>query len=299
MKRRLYLLVSISLIFILSTSCSEKREKKGIEYISFTDDGGRQLKIRKDASRFISLTPSISEILGMICPDSQIVGRTPYCNYPSSILDQPVINNYPPDFERIIALRPDIVFVKYGFLTHEQALTFEEAGIVVVFQRYESFKDIFRHLHSMGELTGHVKRANTISDSLQQLQQSLQATIPILKKSALLLISKDNLYAYGGSTFTKEVLELSGCINIVDSTLKTEFPELTIEYILSHQPEVIIGAGFLFEQPDLFEIHPELKRLNAYKTKNYYVVNEDLLSRPGPRIFQCVIEIRKLIAHEK
>src|SRR6185312_3559342 len=63
-------------------------------------------------ARIVSTSPSITETLFALGLGPQVVGVSQYCRYPPEVIKLPKVGTFlQPDAERIVALRPDLVFV--------------------------------------------------------------------------------------------------------------------------------------------------------------------------------------------
>ncbi|UOQ77993.1 ABC transporter substrate-binding protein [Hymenobacter sp. 5516J-16] len=86
---------------------------------------------------------------------------------PAAALRKPVINSYPLDLERLVALRPDVVFTTDGITSQADAQRLQELGIPVYYQHYTSVEDIFRGLNDLGRILGRQPQARRLTDSLR------------------------------------------------------------------------------------------------------------------------------------
>ncbi len=285
------------LLMACSKAVSEKEKQEGYSY--WKDDLGREVKVRKGANRFLPFAPSVTEILSLVCDSTEMVGRTQNCNYPPQILQKPVVNNYPPDLEKILLLKPDLVITKDGMLSLEQAAAIEKMGIPVYFQRYPSISSIFSGIAELAKITGHEERGRALADSLLRVAKKDSVLAPSTGvKKVLMLISKDSYFCFGKNTYASDIIEHCGGINAVDSLFDNPYPILSAEYILKVDPDIILGGPEVGLEKDFFELHKELKRTKAYKTKQIFTIDEDYLSRPGPRVVEAMRVIRTLIHHD-
>ncbi len=295
-RKTVKLIVLLALGVLSACTVDQKENKTTEEFVLWQDDLGREVKIKKGANRFLPFAPSVTEILYLFCDTSEIVGRTQNCNYPPAVLSKPIINNYPPDLEGILLRKPDLLITKDGMLSIAQAEAIEKMGIPVYFQQYNSVKDIFKGIVTLSEITGHAARGKIIADSLQKgiaLDTASAAAQAIPK--VLMLISKESYFCFGKNTYASDMVRYAGGINAVDSIFENPYPILTTEYILKTDPEIIIGGPDVSLEKDFFERHQDLKRTSAYKNKNYYTIDDDYLSRPGPRVTEAVLSLRDII----
>ena len=64
-----------------------------------------------EKNRIISLMPAHTEIIFALGAEDKLVGVSNYCNYPAGALKKEKVGDYlRPNFEKIYALKPDIIF---------------------------------------------------------------------------------------------------------------------------------------------------------------------------------------------
>ncbi|AHJ98634.1 ABC transporter substrate-binding protein [Hymenobacter swuensis] len=260
------------------------------------DDLGRQLTVPTHPRRIMALAPSMTEMLYAVADTSTIVARTQVCDYPAAALRKPVINSYPLDLERLVALKPDIVFTTEGMTTPADAQRLQELGIPVYYQRYQKMEDIFRGLTDLGRLLDRPVPAKRVVDSLRTELVRITAQVPPQPLPRVLAITwTDPIYVYGQNTlFTNKIL-LAGGQNAVVEKFAQPYPALTREYILKLNPDVLIGGSFGKMDSTFFRLYPELKRINAYRNHRVYAATDDLMSRPSPRVVASVRELKQLL----
>lgn len=263
--------------------------------ITVTDDLGRQLQIPENPKRIMALSAAMTEMLFAVVPDSMIVGRTQVCNYPAAALKKTVINSYPVDLEGLLALKPDVVFTEDGITPMETAAKIEQLGIPVYFQKYEKVSDIFRGLNDIGRIMHREVVARKLTDSLQAELNAIQNAPQTQElRRALVIINTDPIYVYGRNTLMTDKIEKAGGRNALQETFPQQSPQLTREYILQLNPGYIFGVSKP-QNDAFFRLYPELKKVNAYQNHRIFELNDDLASRPSPRVVESIREIRNFL----
>lgn len=288
------IIISIGIFF----SCRSKFENKKINTHTTKDDLHREMELPVRIDRVMSLTPSITEILYKVIDTKKIVGRTQHCNHPAISFIKPVVNSYPLDLEQLVKLRPQVVFVKDDMLSLEEAAKIEKTGIKVFYLKFSKCQDIINNIVKIGKLLDADIKASLEADSMTIHLHRLKKEAALItnKPKVLILISHDPLYVYGADNFGSDMLKYTGAINAISDTLNNPFPLITREYLLKINPDVIIEGGELnSKEKGLFEKYPELKQINAYKNNKLYKIDDDLISRPGPRVIKGILELKKLI----
>ena len=281
---------------IATTSCTntESQENASIETILVTDDLGRTLEITSTPQRIITLAPSLTEHIYFLGADSLLVARTQACNYPPQVDKLPVISTYPLDIEGIIKLQPDVVFSVDGIVNVQQVKKLEELGINVFFLKYTTIDDIHRSIITLGSILGKGKRASFLVDSLHTALNKIkvETSTPL---SVLNITWTKPIFIYGKDTpFTDKIMAAGGK-NAIDQVLHSPYPEVTREYILQINPDVIVGYDFEKMDSSFFRLYPELKQINAYQKKQVFDVNDNLMSRPSPRYIESILELKKIL----
>jgi iron complex transport system substrate-binding protein len=285
------------LSFLLFAACSAPQSptQETANSLTITDDLGTKMTLKHAPRKTLALSPAMTEMLFAVCADSQILAVTPHCNFPAATQTKPKIAVYPLNIEAIIAAKPDIVFTEEGITAPDNAEKLRSLGIAVYYQRYENVADILRGLKDIGRLMQRETQAQKLCDSLEQKIKVLEQNIPAKKEKVLAITWHNPIYAYGLNTFMTDKIRLAGGQNAVDTIFAKIYPELTREYILKRNPDVLLGGSFGKMDSTFFMLYPELKKINAYKNKRIYDLNDDLTSRPSPRVLESVEEIRNVL----
>ncbi|NVO85977.1 ABC transporter substrate-binding protein [Hymenobacter terrestris] len=259
------------------------------------DDLGRTLTVPAHPRRIMALAASMTEMLYAVADTATIVARTQVCDYPAAALRKPIINSYPLDLERLVALKPDVVFTTTGITSEADAQRLQELGIPVYYQQYEKVEDIFRGLTDLGRILGRSAQAQRLVDSLRTELRHIQRLPQPHGVSILAITWTDPIYVYGQNTLFTDKIRLAGGQNAVVDKFAQPYPALTREYILKLNPDIVLGGSFGKLDSTFFRLYPELKRTQAYQTRRIYDPTDDLMSRPGPRVVESVKELRGLI----
>ncbi|GAB3307320.1 ABC transporter substrate-binding protein [Hymenobacter tenuis] len=260
------------------------------------DDLGRQLTIPANPRRIMALAASMTEMLYAVADTSTIIGRTEHCDFPAAVVSKPIVTTYPLDFERLVALHPDVIFTTDGITSLADAARLQELGIPVYYQRYNTVEDLFQGLQTLGRILGRKPQAQRVVDSLRTELTHVTSPKPAGRAPRVLAITwHDPIYVYGQNTLFTDKIKLAGGQNVVQEKFAQPYPALSREYILKLNPDILIGGRFGKMDSTFFKLYPELKRIRAYQTRQVYDVTDNLMSRPTPRVVQAVRELRALV----
>jgi iron complex transport system substrate-binding protein len=240
--------------------------------------------------RVVSLAPSSTEILFALGAGELVVGVDQYSDWPPAARALPKVGNeLLPSVERILGLRPDVVFVATSANTRELADELVRLGVRVVVSHADTFADVWRDIATIGGAVGK-------SDAAARLVITLGARLDAIRRRVatkprprtLVAVWTEPLTVAGAKSFVDEAIAIAGGDNVAaDSPLP--YPQYSLERLLMRAPEVIIvgtHAGTPSLQPILAQ--PSLPAVRAGRV---YTIDGDLLFRPGPRLVDGVGEL--------
>src|SRR3989338_8131884 len=118
--------------------------------------------------RIVSLAPSTTEIIFALGLDSEIVGVSQFCDYPEAALAKERVGAFSqPNIEKIVSLRPDIIFCT-GL---EQAPAIEklrQLNLKVCVSDPSNFKELFDSIAEIGNLVGREGQAARLITEMRE-----------------------------------------------------------------------------------------------------------------------------------
>lgn len=274
-----------------SQAASSERDagaKPGTFPYELVDDSRAKLRFERAAERIVSLTPAFTEILFAVGAGAHVAGVTTADNYPAEVEAIPkvggmVVNLV--DLERVIGLRPHLVVGTRFHVTLRAPLA--RAGIPLLVLEAERFEDVFRHITTLGECAGRSARS-------QELVRDLRARLdriverhdndPQNRPALFFEVWDQPLMTVGQDSFLADMLQLAGGRNVFGD-LKQAYPEVSLEELVRRDPDVILTRS----RGELATFRQQLKQrtgwnnLRAVKEERVGFVDEDLVTRPGPR----------------
>lgn len=242
--------------------------------------------------RIVSLVPSITEIVYCLGAEENLVGNTNQCDYPEEAKRVYKVGDFMmPDIERIVALKPTLVFATLPI--HRQIIEkLSELKIVVYVSAPEDIEGVFAEIESVGVLLGKRKQANELVTGMRRQLDSLPEFTDTPR--VYVEISYAPLMSVGRGGFINDLIRRAGGKNVFESI---PVPYLTVD------PEMIVKAN-----PDVILIlHPaattsEVKervgwsKISAVRQSQVFTgLDEDLFFRPGPRIIEGIFLLTRLI----
>ncbi len=290
----------LAVLLAVAACGSGSNSREALRADTLRDALGRAVLLDGPPRRIMALAPSLTAMLFLVCDTNRIAAVTQNCDSPPATKRKPVVNSYPVDFEGLLRIKPDLVFAVEGITPLADARRIEDLGIPVYYQQYRTVEDVLKGIEAIGTITGYAQRAQRLADSLRTLQEAIRKETATLPKPKVLGIiwPEDPIYVFGRNTVFSDKLAVAGGVNAVEAIFEAESPALTREYILKINPDVIIGGGFEKMDTTFFRQYPELRRVNAYRNRRIYRLTDDLMSRPGPRVVESILEIKHVLHPE-
>jgi len=289
MVKKYFLLISF---ILLLQSCGIKKENNPGN-ISIKDDLGNVISFDKIPKRIITLAPNLTETIFDLGLDNYLIGNTLYCDYPEAAKKiEKVGNMLTFNYEKILTLKPDIVFITVEGNTKETYDKFHELGIKIFVsnpRNYEGIKKTFSDFGKIFNIEKLVGLKIAKWDSVVNKIKTLAKNYP--EKLAMSVIELHPIMIAGKNTFINEYLQICGLKNIAEDS-PMNYPTFSREEILKRNPDYIIfPTGGDDNLSSVKNAYPEWTRLNAIKYNHVLFVDRNLYSRPGPRFIEAVTDL--------
>jgi iron complex transport system substrate-binding protein len=247
--------------------------------------------------RVVSLAPAMTETLFALGAGEMVVGVTRYCNYPEQASRLPKIGDFATvDLESIVRLKPDLVIATTDGNPRETVEKLRSLNIDVLTVGGRTFKDVIDSTVAIGKAIGEEQAARELTGQLKK-EWSLVAARHKGKEgpSVLLLVGVAPLVAAGQGSFGDELITQAGGRNIFSDAGKA-YVTTNHEAIISLAPEIILQSAMGTETDE--QVRKDWSRwssIPAVRDGRVYVLDQDLLNRPGPRIIEALQLVEKTI----
>ncbi|MBN2548939.1 MAG: ABC transporter substrate-binding protein [Anaerolineales bacterium] len=272
--------------------------------ITLTDGLGRAISLTSPAQRIVSLAPSNTEILFAVGAGAQTVGRDDFSSYPEAALALPDVGGGMSalNLELIVSLKPDLVLVA-DITAAEQIKAIEDLGLVVyALPNPKSFDELFQNLETVGLLTGNSTQA--LVEGLQERVKAVEEKIATASERPLVFYELDSTdpnapWTPGPGTFIETLITMSGGQNL-GSSLESEWAQISLENLLTLDPEMIILGDFTWGgvTPEAVYARSGWDALSAVKNNKVFTFDDNLVSRPGPRLVDGLEAMARLLHPE-
>src|SRR5262245_43227792 len=290
----------ITLLSALLAACAPQATPT-LASVALTDGLGREVKLESPAQQVISLAPSNTEILFAIGAGSQVVGRDQLSDYPAEAANVTDIGSSfeALNTELIVSLKPDLVLAA-EINTPEQVKQLEDLGLTVYYIKNPlTLEEMYGNLELVAQMTGHETETATLIESLKARVAAVDEKIaPIISRPGVFyeLDATDPAkpYTAGKGTFITQLIERAGGQNIAADI--DGYPQLSLEQVVAADPAfIILGDAAYGVTPESIASRPGWENLSAVKNNQIFSFDDNLVSRPGPRLVDALEELAKLL----
>jgi iron complex transport system substrate-binding protein len=286
---------------LLLAACSSRDNKTNLpaSVHQITDEAGRVINVPETVTRFVSLAPNLTEIVFAIGAGDGLVGRTTYCNYPAEATKvEEVGDTLKPSVEKIITLRPQVVFVSTSSQLEAFTSELEAHHIAVYVTDAHDLEGVF---HSIERIADLLKRRPQADELLKQLRARVAAVEDKLKSRPAVRVFyqvwDEPLYTVGRDAFLTDLIRRAGGISVT-ADVPGAWPRYSGESALAARPEaIVLPTGGSMGNANA-NVAGALKRSPAVANGRVYKINDDHLSRPGPRSVDGLEELARALHPE-
>ena len=252
--------------------------------------------------RIISLSPSMSEILGALHLESRVVAVDFYTTMPAALTSLPKISNASGVYnvEQIVGLKPDLV-LSDGALTKTYDSQLTALGVHVVDLPSTSLAQVLQKILLVGRLTFTQSTAQALVNQLQQQISSIKTTVAGTPAPRVLLEVDDSVagkpFVFGGGSFGDElVLDANGLDIFHSNTTNGGYPQVSDEAIIAANPQYVILTEdpAYGGNPALVYKRPNWGGIDAIKFRRVYAINVNIMQHPSQRLvdgLRCLAQI--------
>ena len=251
----------------------------------------------KAPKSIVALSPSVAEILFTIGAGDQVSAVSEFTDYPPEAKKKPVVGGFDGktlSIETIMSFKPDLVYITEGMHNFLIA-TLESNKIDYYVSKGDSIASVEKEILEIGKITGHDKEAKKVVDGMEK---KLAKVAEVQKRSAPVKVYWEVWNApymsVGPSSFIHDVIKAAGGENIF-SDLTDAYPMVSEESIISREPAVILIPASTGMAASAVGLRNGWANIPAVKTGKVFVVDDNVFTRPGPRIADVVIELSDLL----
>jgi len=297
-------LLIIALVGCAGARAPEAPESVGVampQAVSVIDDADRTVEITKTPQRFVSLAPSNTELLFALGLGDKVVGVTDFCDYPEEAKAIEKVGGIEPNLEKVVSLAPDLVLAIGG--NPDLVSKLDGLGITVLVLNPSDLEGIYRDIELVGRAAWVGEEAKALVAEMQKQLEAIIAKTKGLTDRPKVFYELDATdpskpYTPGPGTWHDDFMKLAGGINVA-SDAKMQWVQFSTEEIIAQDPEIIVlGDANYGMTAEMVKERPGWEVIAAVGNDRIYPIDDNLISRPGPRIIDGLEALVRIIHPE-
>jgi iron complex transport system substrate-binding protein len=263
--------------------------------VTVTGGAGSSVTLTKRPSHIVSLSPTATEMLFAIDAGPQVTAVDDQSNYPASA-PKTRLSGFQPNLEAITTYAPDLVVASDN--TGGLAAGLKAAGIPLLLEpAAKTLDDAYAQIEQLGTATGRRANADSV---VRKMRSDIASTVSSLHRQGRQLSVyhelDDTHFSATSHTFIGQAYALLGLRDIADgaSGAVPDYPQLSAEYIVSANPDLIVLADTKCCHQDAQTVaqRPGWGVIAAVRQSEVVAADDDVASRWGPRI----VDFLRLVA---
>ena len=261
--------------------------------VTVRDDAGRTVTIAKKPERIVSLAPANTEIVYALGLLGELKGVTTYDDYPAEATKLPKMGDFTtPNLEAIAAAKPDVILVTGG-VQADIVAKLEGSGAKVVVIDPQDLKGTYAAIGMAGKILGATKKADEVVAKMKADADGIaKAVASAPKVGCFVEIGWNPLFTAGTGTLLHDLITSAGGVNVVK---QKGYVGYSVEQLVTDQPAVYLGTKSSIGDVGALASRPGYSGLNAIKDGKVFSLDDNLVSRPGPRIVEGMRQIAKAL----
>jgi cobalamin transport system substrate-binding protein len=267
--------------------------------VTVVDDDGVSVTIPARPSRIITFAPSNTEIVFALGLGDDLVGVSgTFDDYPPAAKDIQQVGGAgefgeKPNVEKVVALQPDLFLTISGGDDWKQRL--RDLGVPVFTINATDLTDLLGDIRTVGKITGAAERAEALAGDMTAQDASIEARVAAeAPVSCFFEAFYPPLTSVGPNTFIFDLLRRAGC-DPVSAGAKSDYPEWSIDQLVADGPAFYLVASESGVSPEAVAKRPGFSAIDAVVQGHVYLVDSDLISRPGPRVVDGLLSLAEIL----
>ncbi|WP_299976644.1 ABC transporter substrate-binding protein [Desulfobacula sp.] len=286
----------ISVFILLCLSVSGTTAVGQTKIVEIQDANGNFVQVQLPVQRIVVLTSDALEIVCALKADNLITGVFTGISrealFEAKLKQKPKVGDWREvNYELLAELKPDIVLCYARSPGKNLEKKLNPFGIKVIRLNFFKLETLDQEIKTLGLILGKAEQAEALINWHQNRLQFLQEKLKGIKNPPDIYIEGDSRYHTAGpGSGGDKMCTLAGGNNIAKN-LSIPYPEITCEWILKNNPEVIIKVAtrgsYNIKAKNIKTDIKSKTRLVALKT-----IQEEIMVRPAWNHIQAVKQKR-------
>jgi iron complex transport system substrate-binding protein len=272
--------------------------------LTVKDATGKEFVFEKAPTRIVSVSPAETEALFAIGLNDQIVGVSDFDDYPEAAKSKKKMGGIVmPNTEAMIAANADLIITGVS-MKAETVEKLRALNLNVFKVEPKKLDDAIADITLFGQITDHQEQAEKVVAKMKADRQKVLDAVKSVKQEAKkkVYVEFSAGWTVGSGEFMDELITLSGGVNVA-ADMKGWY-QISEEKIIQQNPNVILFTKDAIDEKSKKTLDQIIRERSGWNEsdaiKNNRVIGLDgnLISRPGPRLTDGLLEMAKGIYPE-
>ncbi|NBD22377.1 ABC transporter substrate-binding protein [Paenibacillus sp. T1] len=262
--------------------------------LTVKDVTGTELTFAAAPQRIVTLVPSETEIVYALGAGDAVAAVDNFSNYPKEAADKPKIGDMNADIEKIVSLKPDLILASYS-MSSAVVDKLRALKLPVYASDPKTYDAVIEKVKQIGAVLDKANEAAAVAEHMEQVRTQVADTVKDAQKPNVYLEFSPG-WTVGKGEFLDELITLAGGTNIAT---EPNWYEIDPEAVVKANPDEIIYASMTVKEGEknpilaAIESRPGWNAIKAIKNKQVFEVDQDPLTRVGPRLADGLLEVAK------
>lgn len=301
----LILVISITCIF---AGCGEKAEDVTEENktIEVKDSKGESVTVPLEPKRVVVTNNNVAEVIYVLGEADKIVGVSDTTKFPEELANKEKVGkSFTPDIEKILELKPDIVFGYGDYVKKESIEKLNAAGVPFISIDAFKIETLEDDIKTLGTIFNKKERADEyvsfINKYLDLVNEKVEKIDPD-KKTTVFWEGYSEGKSVSKGAGGHEMITLSGGNNIAGNE-PVEYPKVSNEWVIEQNPQMVIKVAptkvpFGYGISDCKDMNVELDKLikrtgweniDAIKNENVHIISNEIATSARSVVGICYL----------
>lgn len=244
----------------------------------------------------ISLSPASTEILFALNAKDSIAAVSDYSDYPAEAANLPKTGGFDGNslsIETILSFSPDFVYLTEGM--HDFLIpSLKQFNIPYYVSKATSIEAVLSEIQDIGKLIGKIPEAESLTEKMAFEISSINKVSGI---SVYYEVWNEPYMSAGADSFITGIINATGAENIFQD-INESYPMVSEETIIARQPQLILIPASSGVTAEAVKNRNGWSSIPAVKNNKIFIVDDNIFTRPGPRITIAISELAKLLSQE-
>jgi|AntRauTorckE6833_2_1112554.scaffolds.fasta_scaffold00332_23 iron complex transport system substrate-binding protein len=273
--------------------------------LTVTDDLDQEIVMNEKPEKIISISPNMTEVLFAIGAGENVIGVTTFANYPQEATKVDKIGTITePNIEKIISMEPDLVIAS-SVNKKETVERLRELGINVAGFEAVSVNKAIENIKRIATVTGYQEKGDKITAEMYikiaEIRNLVDEKLKINERPKVFYeIWNDPLFTAGANNFIDDLIHMAGGFNI-GRLAEGSWPQYNLEKLLIENPDVYVSTPHSADMEiskEQIKNRERFQPISAIQNDRVYIIDQDIINRPSPRLVQGLALLTKAIYPE-